>query len=250
MTGGNLGSGGVTGGAIPGAIRVNGRLTLNCVTTNPPLNVSATGYDQQACPSMVDSFKDFTLSCGPQVASGTNNASPIIVDVDGSGYHLTSAENGVKFDFFDNGNPVEIAWTARGSTNAFLVRDLAGTGKITNAKEMFGNLTEQPPSSNPNGFSALAQYDQNGDGWIDAQDEKIWPKLLLWQDTNHNGVTDPGELHSLTELGITRISVNYREERQMDQFGNVFRYRAAINDASKDHRAYDVFLRFLKKPGI
>jgi hypothetical protein len=65
-----------------------------------------------------------------------------------------------------------------------------------------------------------------------------------------NGVTNVGELHSLAEFGVRRISVNYREDQKVDQFGNLFRYRVAINDASKDHRTYDVFLRFLKKPGI
>lgn len=173
-------------------------------------------------------------------------ATPIIIDVDGSGFHLTSAGDGVEFDFFDDGDPVQIAWTARGSTNAFLVRDLSGTGKITNGKQMFGNLTEQPASDDPNGFLALAQYDKNGDGWIDAKDDGIWQKLLLWQDANHNAITDPGELHTLEELGVKRISVVYREDRRVDQYGNLFRYRAAIDDTSKNHRTYDVILRYLK----
>lgn len=47
---------------------------------------------------------------------------PIIVDVDGSGYHLTSAKDGVRFDFFGSGTPVQMAWTAKASTNAFLVK--------------------------------------------------------------------------------------------------------------------------------
>src|SRR5665213_3123814 len=77
----------------------------------------------------------------------------------------------------------------------------------------------------------------NGDGWIDAQDA-IWEKLLLWQDANHNGVTDNGELHALDELGIKRISIRYHEDRKVDKYGNIFRYEAAINDASTDHRTY------------
>lgn len=203
------------------------------------------GYNSWQCsasPNIPD-IKNFAIGCGGVGSGSGSDSSPIIIDVDGSGYHLTSADNGVVFDFFGDGNPVRIAWTAKGSTNAFLVRDLYGTGKITNATEMFGNLTEQPATTDPNGFIALAQYDTNHDGWIDSKDE-IWSKLLLWQDLNHNGVTDESELHSLDDLGVKRISVTYQEDRKVDQYGNQFRYRGAINDASEDHRVYDVIFRY------
>ena len=146
----------------------------------------------------------FTVGGGPCCRpTGT----PIVIDVDGSGFQLTSVANGVQFDFFDNGSAIQMAWTASGSTNAFLVRDLYGDGKIVDGTEMFGNLTAQPPSTNPNGFAALAQYDDNGDGWIDAQDA-IWPSLLLWIDANHNGISEPGELHTLR---FSRDQTDFRQ---------------------------------------
>jgi len=58
------------------------------------------------------------------------NPSPIIVDVDGSGFRLTSAADGVRFDFFDTGIPIKISWTASYSTNAFLTLDRNGNGQI------------------------------------------------------------------------------------------------------------------------
>jgi hypothetical protein len=163
--------------------------------------------------------------------------------VDGKGFDLTSAEEGVDFDFFAVGKAVRIAWTAPGSTNAFLVRDLHGDGKIVDGTEMFGNLTEQPPSDDENGFAALAQYDSNGDGWIDKADQ-IWPSLLLWVDDNHNGISEAGELHSLGSLRITRISVRYKEVDKVDAYGNRFKYRAHIDDDGARF-AYDVFLQYL-----
>ena len=33
-------------------------------------------------------------------------------------------------------------------------------------------------------------------------------KLLVWQDSNHNGIADTGELSSLTDNGITAINLN------------------------------------------
>ena len=168
---------------------------------------------------------------------------PIIIDVDGSGFNLTSAEDGVDFDFFAIGAAVRMAWTAIGSTNAFLVRDLYGDGKIADGTEMFGNLTSQPPSSNKNGFAALAQYDSDGDGWIDDGDP-VWPSLWLWIDTNHDGVSEPGELHTPASLGVERISVKYKEVDRVDANGNEFRYTARINDDGR-RATYDVILTYV-----
>jgi hypothetical protein len=49
---------------------------------------------------------------------------PIIVDTDGLGFHLTSAADGIVWDFFGDGHPIQIAWTQLGSTNGWLA--LAG----------------------------------------------------------------------------------------------------------------------------
>ena len=64
-----------------------------------------------------------------------------VTDADGSGYHLTSAAGGVRFDFFGTGHLVRMAWTAPGSTNAFLV---PRNGRVDDGSELFGNLTPQP----------------------------------------------------------------------------------------------------------
>lgn len=185
-------------------------------------------------------------------------ASPIIVDTDGNGFHLTSADDGVYFDIAGDGRPIKMAWTAAGSTNAFLA--LPKDGQITNGKELFGDFTEQPPSDHPNGFLALAVYDKpenggNGDGFIDYRDA-VFPKLVLWIDANHDGIAQPEEMHSLPELGVFSISLHYTESRREDQYGNLFRYKSRINlidDQEDDSRAgpvtYDVFFRIEGLPG-
>jgi hypothetical protein len=146
----------------------------------------------------------------------------VIIDVDGSGYHLTSAAGGVLFDFVGGGHLVRIAWTAPGSTNAFLV--LPRDGRVDDGSELFGNLAPQPASPRPNGFAALAVWDQpghggDGDGIIDPADA-IWPRLRLWQDTDHDGKAQPDELRPLSAFGITGISVRYRAAGGADRYGS------------------------------
>lgn len=63
--------------------------------------------------------------------------SPIILDLSGKGFFLTSADNGVKFDISGTGHPVQIAWTAPGADNAFLALDRNGNGIIDNGTELF-----------------------------------------------------------------------------------------------------------------
>lgn len=176
--------------------------------------------------------------------------SPIIIDVDGNGFQLTSAANGVVFDMSGTGNPIQIAWTAARANNAFLCLP-DSNGKCDDGKDLFGNFTPQPPSAHPNGFAALAIYDLpqnggNGDGIIDAHDE-VFSSLRLWVDANHDGTTQPGELHTLPSLGVNSISLDYHLSQRRDQYGNLFRYGAKVNPgASKASEvgpmAYDVFL--------
>jgi hypothetical protein len=152
-----------------------------------------------------------------------------LIDVAGDGFRLTSWAHGVEFAPSPGFQASARAWTEPGSDDAWLVSDRDGDGVINDGSEMFGDATPQPQPADGtlrNGFLALAQYD-DGNGTLDEHDA-IFPELRLWQDLDHDGVSQPSELHTLTELGVAGVSLAYTEVREVDQHGNSFRYKAAV----------------------
>jgi hypothetical protein len=190
----------------------------------------------------------YSITCP---AKKSTRGTPIILDTSGRGFHLTSHQNGVDFDLDGNG-PKRWSWTDGNSGNAFLVLDRNGNGKIDDGSELFGDHTEQPRSDDPNGFRALAVFDEtshggNGDGVID-QNDSVWSKLRLWIDENHDGQSQANELHTLPELGVFSIGLRYMQTRRYDQYGNLFRYKGRANPEGEpqkdkvDRILYDVYL--------
>lgn len=184
--------------------------------------------------------------------------SPLIINVGrSSAYRLTSAADGVLFDLNGDGIPEKVAWTESDSTVAFLAIDRNGDGQITSGRELFGNFTDPRAS---NGFLALRilAMQTNGGvlrGSVSANDP-LFADLLLWTDSNHNGISEAWELTAARDL-ISDIGLGYQIMPRRDGHGNLFRFRgwvhirtapgrnmaaSAAENIARTRKIWDVFL--------
>jgi hypothetical protein len=105
------------------------------------------------------------------------------------------------FDMNGDGIADDTGWVGKG--DGFLVIDRNNDGKITDASELSFAAEDRNARSD---LEALAALDNNGDRVINKDDARFG-ELKVWVDANGNGTTDQGELKTLTELGITEISL-------------------------------------------
>lgn len=207
-----------------------------------------------ACNDAVD-YCAVVYGCPPGTVDGGAGCccfpTPVLIDVNGDGFSLTDAYSGVMFDMGGDGRVEPVAWTISNTDDAWLAYDRNANGRIDSGKELFGSFTDQPhATTNRNGFVALAEFDLGANGGnldgVISKHDAVFSSLLLWQDVNRNGISEPSELNTLKELGLKTIELDFKESKKTDEYGNEFRYRAKvkdINDAQLGRWAWDVILQ-------
>jgi hypothetical protein len=214
--------------------------SLTITATPTPTGIS---YTSAGGTVVMEGGMSHVFECGNCTSTdpvGTPS-SPLLLDLDNGGFTFTDAADGVRFDLDADGRSEQTAWTVAGSGDGFLWLDRDADGFVDGGGELFGDHTPQPFSANPNGFLALAVFDQaaaggNGDAAITAEDS-IFPLLRVWVDANHDGSAQSQEVKALAELGISRLELAYIESRRRDPHGNELRYRGS---ARKNHRLIQV----------
>lgn len=166
------------------------------ITPLPLSGLDPEAVGPQPLPAWFDDMAD-DFGATPDIVS------PLVLDIDGDGIEL-AALNGpgsVYWDIDTDGFAEASGWISGG--DGLLAIDTNGDGVINDHAELFGNQT-----GSANGFAALAAYDSNADNAITAADTQFGD-LLVWIDANQDGYSQSGELHTLTDLGITSINLNY-----------------------------------------
>jgi hypothetical protein len=111
--------------------------------------------------------RDFVQESSLQIQQG-QMIDPLVINFDGAGAQLSQTR--FSFDLDNDGTEEQIASLRPGS--GFLALDRNGDGVINNGSELFG------PTSG-RGFAELAQFDEDGNNFIDEGDS-IYHQLRIW----------------------------------------------------------------------
>lgn len=147
----------------------------------------------------------------------------------------------------DESRPLNIYSEWKASKNTpLLVYDPDHSGKITSAKQLFGDWTfggkqsamakDQILNNSKwnNGYEALATLDSNQDGKITGKELK---DLSLWFDSNRDGISDKGEVISLTESKVNTLF--YRDIKQDPITKDFYLDKGYIRDGQKSGKSID-----------
>src|SRR5471032_395015 len=211
------------------------------LTTNQLRAMTTTQIHAMTTSQLHALSSDQEQSLTTQQIQALPSLTPIVLDLNGDGITTLGLSAGVQFDLAANGSKNSTGWIGGG--DGFLVEDLNGNGKIDDGSEMFGSGTTLANDTKAaNGYQALAQLDTNGDGVINSAD-KDFSKLEVWVDSNADGVTEAGELHTLSSLGITQLNLDVAKGSTGSN-GNVVGLTSTYQTADgATHAAGDVWLQ-------
>jgi len=171
-------------------------------------------------------------------ANAINNASaglpkfipidPLVLDLNGDGVKLTNyIDAPVLFDIdHDSGATKEqTGWVS--AQDGIVVYDRNSNDKIDDISETLSEYFNGAVGTNgsggtkpyANGLAALKSLDSNSDNQFTSADT-AWENVKVWVDVNHDGITDAGELKTLSSLNITSINLNQTAQSGLVRDGN------------------------------
>lgn len=191
-------------------------------TTPPPRDEG--GYMDDA----VEKFK-----------ASKERSSPLVFDLDHSNsIELISLDNSTTYwdgniDGFTNIS----GWATGG--DGFLALDKNHNGNIDDNSELFG-------TADTDGFTILASYDSNQDNLI-TEEDAVWDDLLIWLDTNEDGVSNTGELYTLADHDIISINLNATEVSETNEGHDVTHTSTFTVDTgagTENYAVHDIWFQY------
>ena len=167
----------------------------------------------------VSMSRQFLAKQGLSIRAGAAMKDPLVINLSGAPGDLT--ERKFSFDIDADGKADQISFAGPGS--GFLALDRNGDGTINDGGELFG-------TASGNGFKDLAEFDTDGNQWIDENDA-VFDKLRIWMKDE----TGQDQLVALGQAGVGAIYL-----------GNVsteFAVKDAANVQQGQVRSSGVFLR-------
>ena len=134
---------------------------------------------------------------------------PLVISLDSN--PVSVSDQKWRFDIDGNGTDDGISLLSKGS--GFLAFDKNEDGKINNGTELFGAKTG-------NGFRELAEYDEDGNGWIDENDE-IYSKLSVWiKDDTGNDKLIGLKQANVGAIYLANLSTDFSMKSERDNSHN------------------------------
>lgn len=135
--------------------------------------------------------REETVLLGNAAQPPRTSKDPLVLNFDGDAAQLHSMR--VSFDLDGDGRQEDVPLLA--GNRGYLALDLNRNGRVDSGKELFGPLSGD-------GFADLAQYDGDGNGWIDENDP-VFNNLRVWMQDS-----DGGTLATLKEQGVGAIHLS------------------------------------------
>ncbi|MGQ5523194.1 hypothetical protein ACUHMQ_08030 [Chitinimonas sp. PSY-7] len=147
--------------------------------------------------TVLNLYREFTETTKTRFSIGNQGTKrdPLVLNYSTASATLT--QDKFNFDLDADGTEDNISFVSEGS--GFLALDKNNDGIVNDGQELFG-------TQNGNGFTDLARYDDDGNGWIDETDS-VWKKLSLWiRDADGKN-----RLLDLATAGIGALHLGYAD---------------------------------------
>ena len=167
----------------------------------------------------VSMSRQFMSNQSLSIRAGAAMTDPLVINLSGVAGDLTAQK--YSFDIDSDGDADQISFAGPGS--GFLALDRNDDGTINDGGELFG-------TESGNGFKDLAEFDTDGNQWIDENDA-VFDKLRIWMKSE----SGQDQLVALGQAGVGAIYL-----------GNVsteFAVKDAANTQQGQVRSSGMFLR-------